>query len=546
MLAVVLASFVLLQPSAQAVGQQPQPPVGEFTADRCVGATALDPATAVEFDLLRVWGQRLAEYNEGNVVPLYNSFGDNDPDTSAPVCGVRFVEGTGPVSEWMYCTDARNEVCAGTTAEGEIAQGSTPIPGYVWLDGNERLTREQETVIAHILTHEMAVTIENTGYFSSTASDADVSTRATRQQLVWCVSDLDLLAGDPAAAEFCAQNMGPEQQAAILAQVPEEAVLEVAATSTEPVMAGETAEITVTTNVLEQPIVLSSTGTGADQATVAVCEGPGSITDGILTVSGTDPSSPVTITLCVTGPAGSQVSLELSAESASMQHITWSSSPGTDAIACQVFATFETTQAGPVVGSAQVSFAEAIATGSFQLAKQVTGDAAAQVAADTSFTVSYSVDGQPAGQLEVLADGTPTAVTDLPEGATVTLVETGLPVIADINWGEPVFVIDGIETDTFTVAGDAVAQVELTNTASTVVTVTESPSESASTPTTETTAPAGDSPTTSSATTGTGGSLADTGAGSAASLISAAGGLLAAGLVGLALARRRRLQGQSL
>lgn len=81
----------------------PSPPASEpFTAPLCEGETTYDPMAGDEFqgidDLTRVWGQRLSDYNAGQVVVLYGKYGDTG---GTPACGVRYVDGIGPVSEWM-------------------------------------------------------------------------------------------------------------------------------------------------------------------------------------------------------------------------------------------------------------------------------------------------------------------------------------------------------------------------------------------------------------------------------------------------------------
>ncbi|MFF2267934.1 DUF5979 domain-containing protein [Cellulosimicrobium cellulans] len=114
--------------------------------------------------------------------------------------------------------------------------------------------------------------------------------------------------------------------------------------------------------------------------------------------------------------------------------------------------------------------------GGFAVHKVVDGSAAGRVPDDTAFTVTWSADvpggtlydGRTSGRLTVRADGTVvTGPADLPEGTVVTLGEVDLPGIDGVRWGTPVFVVDGERTTALTVAVGEVAEVTLTNTAST-------------------------------------------------------------------------------
>ncbi|MFI5425527.1 hypothetical protein [Aeromicrobium sp. UC242_57] len=108
----------------------PSPAVAAaFDAPRCDGTTSRDPATGdgdVD-NLLSVFGGRLAAYNAGGVVPLYDSSG-YATGAYPPLCGVRYVASAGgPVSEWMFCTDLKSHVCGDTDEDGNLTEGSTPV-----------------------------------------------------------------------------------------------------------------------------------------------------------------------------------------------------------------------------------------------------------------------------------------------------------------------------------------------------------------------------------------------------------------------------------
>ena len=115
---------------APANADVPQPPItASFTAPSCAGQTTSDPAANTGYavvDLTQVFGGRLASYNAGHVVPLYDAFGGSVLLTDAgvntgdaaypPLCATRYVESLGTaVSEWMFCTDRLAQTCGDTT-----------------------------------------------------------------------------------------------------------------------------------------------------------------------------------------------------------------------------------------------------------------------------------------------------------------------------------------------------------------------------------------------------------------------------------------------
>nr|WP_240978175.1 DUF5979 domain-containing protein [Planctomonas sp. JC2975] len=105
-------------------------------------------------------------------------------------------------------------------------------------------------------------------------------------------------------------------------------------------------------------------------------------------------------------------------------------------------------------------------TGGFSVTKTVSGGAASAVPSGTDFTVTYTVDDSPAQTLTV-TPGTPTTVTGIPTGSTVTFVEATPPAIPGVTWGTPTWSIDGnvVSNPTITIGTDQTVALSLTNTA---------------------------------------------------------------------------------
>lgn len=167
-------------------------------------------------------------------------------------------------------------------------------------------------------------------------------------------------------------------------------------------------------------------------------------------------------------------------------------------------------------------------TGAFSVVKQIDGDGAALVPADTVFVVDYSYPAGDtfdagSGTLKVAADGTPSESPRLPVGAVVTLSEATPAGITGGTWSGAVFT-----PSTLTIGKDAVAQATLVNTFTKTPPPTPTPSET-STPTPSTTSTP--TPTTTAktplATTGTDAGML--GGVLAVGLLVVAGGLVAVG-----------------
>ncbi|MGW6264190.1 DUF5979 domain-containing protein [Cellulosimicrobium funkei] len=109
---------------------------------------------------------------------------------------------------------------------------------------------------------------------------------------------------------------------------------------------------------------------------------------------------------------------------------------------------------------------------SFAVQKTVTGEAAADVPAGTTFQVEYTYeqpDGVTGGDtLTVPISGALLNGPTLPEGTVVTVRETNLPSVAGVEWGTPVVRVDGEplgDPAQFTVVAGRTVTVTVVNTA---------------------------------------------------------------------------------
>ncbi|WP_182349354.1 hypothetical protein [Tomitella gaofuii] len=348
-------------------------PGDSFTAPLCEG-TDFTPLP----EQITLTGERLENYNNGYVVPLYGNKPD-DPLTVqyAPLCGVRNVDGT-PIAEWMYCTDAAKSTCGGVAPEGwrdpstrtdptdpssgELVEEGTPLNDWGSpvgpnepQTGNPKLSGDQEKLIAYLLQHPIA------WEGGATTDNTSMANRNALQDAVWCISDYDT-AGNTAV---CDQYLSEEKQAEILAGLPDDAaaVLELERAVPAPgdeIGVGETARFTLTTNIYDTPLTLNL----PDGATVEVCEGAATIAGDAITVEGAGDAS-TSVTLCVTSDAEMTADLTVGATLPSVKNIQWNqATPISDPPAgwegrwdCQVFATFDT-QKPTLRDDASVTFVE--------------------------------------------------------------------------------------------------------------------------------------------------------------------------------------------
>ncbi|QXW00697.1 hypothetical protein [Rhodococcus globerulus] len=315
-----------------------------FTAPMCEGTqTSADYPYA---DDMVIDGVRLDYYNAGNVVPLYYN---NDQRSPAPICGVRDVpEASGPQSEWMYCTDMKEETCDEISPDGEPGYsdgGQFNVVGPTLpVGGNDRLTQEQELLISYL--------IQNPHPFTpgGVADDSTAANRVNRQLLIWCVSDKEYLEGTDAVVD-CDADLGPAEQARILGVMNVTPALSISLTdpASGTLASGGKATFTVSTNMYGKPLTVSAPA----GATLELCEPNANVklTGNTLVVTG-EGNDPTDVALCVTSPGAGAVKVSVSGAPSSFESIHWNNA-GAE---CQVFATFNTVTPAKLQGDATVTF----------------------------------------------------------------------------------------------------------------------------------------------------------------------------------------------
>lgn len=396
----------------------PTPEADPFTAPACEGETPPPE------DLL-VTGQQLENYNRGGIAVLYGTEGFRDDEgANPPGCGVRYAASTGgPVSEWMYCTDKSQNGCLNVQDDGtlEVKDGSEKVDPMEWLDGNSKLSAEQARVIAYILQNEFPVTAAPNGGATHVSNDTRLE-RSARQLAVWCVSDYVLFGEAGENHAWCNENMSAERQTEILTLVPEAPQLELSLSGVSPELpVGTTARLYVSTNLFNQAINLSAFGEA-----VTVCGGDATLTDGKLTVQGTDPNTPKRVERCVTGHTVGATTVTLEASPLGTKQLSWAqANHSADDSICQVFAAFERTRTAPVGALARLNFVDGV--GTFSLHKELSGVEAVAFPSGTTFPVHATWEGG-SETFDLPVDGTPveSGIT-LPEGTVVTLDEGELP-----------------------------------------------------------------------------------------------------------------------
>ncbi|ARU51142.1 hypothetical protein CBR64_06195 [Cellulosimicrobium cellulans] len=113
-----------------------------------------------------------------------------------------------------------------------------------------------------------------------------------------------------------------------------------------------------------------------------------------------------------------------------------------------------------------------IPSASFAVQKTVTGEAAADVPADTTFEVEYTYE-EPGGTtggdtLVVPISGALVSGPTLPVGTVVTITETNLPTVPGVEWGTPVIQVNGEplgDPAEFTIQENQTVTVTVVNTA---------------------------------------------------------------------------------
>lgn len=422
-------------------------PAADFNV-QCLGETLTDPANAgpdTFRDLTAVTGERLAAYNAGELVVLYESSGYAD-DAYPPLCAVRFVEGVGAVAEWMFCTDMFAAVCGDIRDNGllhdESFDGDTSVSNPQPVDDNDKLSPEQETVIAWLLqnTHEYtghgyyAWEINGSSPEGIAAVHGTTHQRWAMQTLVWCVSDLtdSVRASQNASLQAfeatCDELLPLSKQQEIIDAAPVVANAEVSLTPAEQeVLVGAPAEVLLTSNVIGSPITVTATG----DSVLALCDAATDATleAGLLTLG---PASDGEALLCLTSTATADTTLTANITLADRHYLSWNQSiPVNQANNdCQVYSTWESHQASAATqATVSVRFAEQPEEreGTFSMQKQLSGIEAGDFPAGTTFEVTASWEG--GSQTYALpADGTIVdAELMLPAGTVVTFTEGTLP-----------------------------------------------------------------------------------------------------------------------
>ncbi len=363
---VMAAAAIVAGPLIGASADSPPAPVTEFNAQQCPGTTWFDPTAVADDedgidtgdvpDLTLVFGQRLADYNAGVPVVLYDAYGANDTYTDheesaayPPLCTVRYVEGEGAVSEWMFCTNYHWKVCGGTNAAGQLTgfKGEI-IPGLEAVPRNPELTPDGLKIVSYLIrnTHDYdAAGIDGFDFGTLVArADAGSSERVALQVLIWCISDpvdpLTTVESEQRRAQLCAANMDTDEQNRILALMPDPVSSLSFDGTPGQVAAGTEAEFVYTSNLFGDQLTIELTeGSGS----VSVLSGPATLAGNQLTVTGSDPAVPAVVRIGVTAAATSDIELTIEGVPSRQPKLAWYQSPGDPAatVPCQVFAQFD-------------------------------------------------------------------------------------------------------------------------------------------------------------------------------------------------------------
>ncbi|MGV0157043.1 hypothetical protein ACSW29_27255 [Rhodococcus sp. GB-02] len=340
-LSTIILMFGITAVLAAPAGAAPVvPPREAFTASECENSNGSGVG-----DLVIDRG-RLADYNNGQVVPMYYNRHPDVMEAIAPgtVCGVFELPGVGPTSEWMYCTDKHLDVCGQTTPEGESGYWN----GTEWvvtgsakqLSGNPRLSEDQQLLVSYLLQNPHTYVDENG--VAGIADNGNSWNRSNRQQLVWCASG-------NGAGKVCQENLGQEERERILAIMKSTPALTISGPEHSEIGAGETATFSVSTNLYGIPLTVNAPAGAA----VTLCE-PGAgatLTGNTLTVTGTDTAG-TEVRLCVTAETPGEVTISVAGQPNSHEKIRWNQA---DPV-CQVFASFETELPARISDDASVTF----------------------------------------------------------------------------------------------------------------------------------------------------------------------------------------------
>lgn len=361
----------------------PDPGTQPFYADLCAGMTYDDPRNALEVrdpltneielygdvsDLTYIFGERLTSYLAGNIVPLYDSYGGNAETPFPPLCGVRYVDDIGPVSEWMFCTDYFSLVCGRTGPNGELMNENGTVVGALdTLTGNPKFVgvegKNKEKIISYLIKNGWS-SYEGVGYFDhGTAqgkADGSPVERTVLQYLIWCISDYpsDPLAinDSPDRKTTCDQSIPLSAQQDILLKIPDTPTVQLQLTGGgSQLRVGDTVTFRLDTNIYQQAINLNTSGV---TGTLTVSSGA-TLASGTITVVGTDPDVVSTVQISFTATSAGIFHISADFTPASDTHLQWNQSPTIDAgKACQVFAVFQQHDVIQLSGAAQAVFTE--------------------------------------------------------------------------------------------------------------------------------------------------------------------------------------------
>ena len=181
------------------------------------------------------------------------------------------------------------------------------------------------------------------------------------------------------------------------------------------------------------------------------------------------------------------------------------------------------------------------AVGGFQVTKSVVGTPeAVTLVGETEFEVDYTVDGVGAVEPLLVADGESATVAGLPVGAVVELTEAPATV-SGVTFGDPRFLVEGVEVDQITIADGQTITVSLENPVEVVSGSTPTQTPTPTAPPTQTptaTTPRTTVPSATTASVATPSGLSDTGIPGVAITVGTAAVLLAAGATVLVVRRR--------
>ncbi|WP_430592096.1 Cys-Gln thioester bond-forming surface protein [Humidisolicoccus flavus] len=335
----------------------------EFFATPCAGSTATDPTTsgpAFYPNLLLVSGERLDNFNAGHSVPLYDAAGFGDI-SYPPLCAVFFDAASGlAVSEWMFCTDIRSSVCGDVGPDGALTEDLVPVQPVTEVGTNPRLSSDQERVISWLIHNGFP--FNGDGYYSwggvtNATAAGSTNERYALQTLIWCVSDPVAASATGSEAEratTCEQSLPASEQERLLDLALPRAEYSLAVTPEAlTVPAGETARVTVRTNVFETAITLASDPSSA----LTLCDSTEDATfvNGELVIGGTSGSQPAEVDICVTPSDDAAVTIAATVTPPANDHLIWNQSSNNAEIECQVFAGFRADRAVALSASATIS-----------------------------------------------------------------------------------------------------------------------------------------------------------------------------------------------